>query len=496
MSAPPSTTAWPSPSSSTSPSASASAAAPTDNPYYLLYLGIEATIPFALRNLAVQVALSSVVFTLYAVLLFITNSKQRTSWTFSLATVVFGLFFATAFTNSIQLAHALKNPGKKVEMGIEYGDVVITLCLPWIGDWLIWLRMISLWPVEVRRRPTYLVMFGVPVGIKLFRFGILAALLEKLYHQMADSMSAADLGSKVWPLSWLTWAEYGAMLIDVSICSGICIARLSALMTPSHSERRSIALQTRLQLLLKNTISSFILPVISAVVMIILGAKGTFAAYGTMTKVNAGVTAINVLIAIIIPILQQSSVEEKIRGSQADQANSFIRNRMRSRGSQNTHPRSPAGSKHLRQGTAGIIQTTLEESFVDHVAYNRTKPYSPGSMSEKRSPTDAHFDLGDDMEMNSQQHSPVASGMSGFGEASIRPGHASSNELDRGDGGGGGGEADLAGATATTLPLRDGEDDHDPYRQPMVGVEAMHAVSDESTRDVLRTMPRISRFGQ
>ncbi|CAD6919090.1 unnamed protein product [Tilletia controversa] len=495
---------------------SAAAAAPTDDPYYLLYMGVQATIPFALRNMAVQVALSSVVFTLYLILVSVSHARQRRTWTFALASLVFALFFVTAFTNSIQLAHALQNPAHKVDMGIEFGDVVLTLCLPWIGDWLVWLRMISLWPKEHRGRAEYMVMFGAPVVLKIFRLGILCALLDKLYHQMLTSMNAADLYSKVWPLSWLTWTEYGAMLVDVSICSAICIARLTALMTPSHSERRSFALQSRLRLLLTNTVSSFILPVISAVVMVILGAGTNFDPYATWCKVNAGITAINVLIAIIIPTIQHKSNEEQ-GGSADNHTNSFMRNKMRSgRGSAADNgaarqgpPAASAGHAHSRAHN-GVMQTTLEESFVDHLEYGVqvcSPDFSQTQSSEKKSPMDETYEQ-DGLEMkvpgnrprnlsnlsattmmttavppiptiecgghSPQAGSRLAPGSNGL---AIRP-YASSTDLER-------------------RPHRHTSSQNqelDPYHHTTTVTGA--PLNDDDTRDVLRTMPRLSRFGQ
>ncbi|KAK0520872.1 hypothetical protein OC835_007064 [Tilletia horrida] len=567
----PTMTSWSlSPTGTSTPTATA---APTDDPYYLLYMGIQATIPFALRNMAVQVALSSVVFTLYGILLFITRTRHRQTWTFALASVVFALFFASAFTNSLQLAHALQYPGKKVGMGIAFGDVILTLCLPWIGDWLIWLRMLSLWPADSRWHSPYVFMFGAPVVVKLFRFAVLCALLKKLWYEMATSINAADLGSKVWPLGWLTWAEYGSMLMDVSICSAICIIRLTLLMNPSHSDRRSTALQSRLRLLLGNTVSSFVLPVVASVVMIILGAVGTFDAYATMTKINAGVTAINVLIAIIIPILQHNSVEERNFGSDpSNQPNSFIRNKMRSRsqgGTHKSHARMPTLCSRTRalascggaDGAAaaaaaaaasvhGIVQTTHEEAFVDHLDYG-VQPYSPGvSLGEKKDSLglggrhdDEEADDEDDhvdvelgrhdeahelkapqlqMSAHPSPHRQTAWGnqsgapspsSSGFERASLgaggSPGTAASYQAGRGY---------MLGATSTDVERGAGGQAHessltvvDPHHHGSmmhhgggaglgvgIAVTTPALLDDEhgTLDDVLRTMPRMSRFGQ
>ncbi|KAE8211428.1 hypothetical protein CF327_g4823 [Tilletia walkeri] len=509
-------------SAASSPTASslASASAPTDDPYYLLYMGVQATIPFALRNMAVQVALSSVVFTLYMILVFLSHTRQRRTWTFALASLVFALFFATAFTNSIQLAHALENPGHKVEMGIEFGDVVLTLCLPWIGDWLVWLRMISLWPAEHRTRPAYLLMFGIPVVIKVFRFGILCALLDKLYGQMATSMNASDLYAKVWPLSWLTWAEYGAMLVDVFICSAICIARLTALMTPSHSERRSFALQSRLRLLLTNTVSSFILPVISAVVMIILGSRKNFDPYATMTKVNAGVTAINVLIAIIIPIVQHKSAEDQGHSSE-NHANSYIRNKMRSArgGTMNSgsrrNPAMGSADNTNSRPLNGIMQTTLEEAFVDHLDYG-VQPYSPGfGSAEKKSPTQETFgDAGDEDGLGlktdggggnrSRNLSNLSATTTTMTNVPSLPNDDSGHSAQQsGDQSGDTAVASLPRSYASSTDMeraalhRHTSSQHQEMEMYRPSTAATGVtMADIDTRDVLRTMPRLSRFGQ
>ncbi|KAL9931231.1 hypothetical protein V8E36_009908 [Tilletia maclaganii] len=538
-------------------SLTARASTPTDDPYYQLYMGIQATIPFALRNMGVQIALSSVVFTLYLILLCITSARHRQTWTFALATVVFALFFTTAFTKSLQLAHALQSPGHKVEMGIEFGDVVLTLCLPCIGDWFIWLRMLSLWPMDERKRPAYLIMFGIPVVIKVFRFAVLCFLLNLLYNQMATSIKAADLGSKVWPLQWPTWAEYGAMLVDVSICSAICVIRLTSLMSPTHSERRSLALQSRLRLLLSNTVSSFILPVLSAVVMIILGAVGSFDAYATTTKVNAGIS---------------DNPDDRTMGSEpSNQTNTFMQNKIRAR---SRSAGLSSGGRHPAAG-GGIIQTTLEEAFVDHLDYG-LQPYSPSgdftTLGEKNGGSNEMVDGEDADDDDEDVEVGDGNGGSGGGEGRSRsqmggsnvplPGgpmgrqrsvsQLSSSSRTNGSGGGGrvgngteggaleaglrtsngggtggggshedrlspasptatprGGSRSRTGAVpdfqqafATDPDVAFAHHHHHHHAANMLasgsspGIPSSLLGADEATQDVLRTMPRLSRFGQ
>ncbi|CAD6886785.1 unnamed protein product [Tilletia controversa] len=322
------------------PGADASSALGTDSEFARLYFIEQAVIPFVVRNLCIQIAFSSAVVTLYVCLLYMSQAHHRRTWTFALVTLVAGLFFVTAFTNSSQLTHTLVNPTKKVPLSIGFCDAFITLCLPWVADWVISLRAVALVPVRDRRKPKY-IAFGVLVlSIKIVRGVALILLGVHIHTHMRDSMSPADLGTKVWPISSLTWVEYGGMLVDTSLCSAICAWRLTNLMTPSRSSR-SKAVQERLRLLLFNTISSFIFPAVSALVMIILAAVSTFEAYSSLTKINSGIVSLNVLIAMLIPIIDaNTSGHRQLAQRDAAITDSFLRNN-RVRSLSLSHPNSP-----------------------------------------------------------------------------------------------------------------------------------------------------------
>ncbi|KAK0548324.1 hypothetical protein OC844_007039 [Tilletia horrida] len=184
---------------------------------------------------------------------------------------------------------------------------------------------------------------------------------------MRDSMSPADLGTKVWPVAPSTWVEYGGMLLDTTICAAVCTWRLTTLMTPSRSESRSKALQERLRLLLFNTISSFIFPAISALVMIILAASSSFDTYSSAPKINSGIVAMNVLIAMLIPIID-ASVTENRQTAQRDAAltDSFLRQHKSRSMSLTTSPQlgivSGNGGGGARPSSrAGVLPTTMVE---------------------------------------------------------------------------------------------------------------------------------------
>ncbi|KAL9931234.1 hypothetical protein V8E36_009911 [Tilletia maclaganii] len=327
------------------PNSPASAAMPN---YEVLFLTVKATVPFAIRNLCIQIAFSSAVITLYIFLLFLSSPHHRATWTFALVSFITALFFVTAFTNSIQLTHSLSQPEIKNPIGIEFTDAFITLCLPWFADWIIFLRAIALVPPRERREHKWLILAAIVLFIKLTRGGFLIYLCYHLHSQMKDSMTPADLGTKVWPIAGSTWVEYAGMLVDTTICSAVCTLRLRSLMKPSRSETRSKALQERLRLLLLNTLSSFIFPVISTVVMIILAAVSTFEAYASAPKVNSGIVTMNVLIAMLIPIID-SSVAEKRSAAQRELAitDSFLRKNHKSR------TLSVSGGPHQHQQLSG-----------------------------------------------------------------------------------------------------------------------------------------------
>ncbi|KAE8219704.1 hypothetical protein CF319_g6651 [Tilletia indica] len=322
------------------PGPDADSASATDSHYAQLHFIQQAVIPFVVRNLCIQIAFSSAVVTLYIFLLYMSQPHHRKTWTFALVTLVAGLFFVTAFTNTSQLTHTLVDPTKKVPFGIEYCDAIITLGLPWVADWVIFLRAVALVPVRDRKKPKYAALGALVLTIKIIRGSFLVPLCIHLHNQMRDSMSPADLGTKVWPVAPMTWVEYGGMLVDTSLCSAICAWRLTNLMRPSQTSR-SKALQERLRLLLFNTISSFVFPAISALVMIILAAVASFETYSSLPKINSGIVALNVLIAMLIPIIDAMESEHR-QMAQRDAAitDSFLRkNRPRSMSA--SHPANP-----------------------------------------------------------------------------------------------------------------------------------------------------------
>ncbi|KAK0520874.1 hypothetical protein OC835_007066 [Tilletia horrida] len=155
-------TLWPTPSTATQPVS-----------YEELYLIEQALIPFAVRNLCIQIAFSSAIVTLYAFLVLLSQPHHRRTWTFALVTLVATLFFVTAFTNSAQLTHSLLHPTTKVPLGIEFCDAFITLCLPWFADWVIFLRAVALVPVRDRRKPKYMALGILILLIKVIRGGFL-----------------------------------------------------------------------------------------------------------------------------------------------------------------------------------------------------------------------------------------------------------------------------------------------------------------------------------
>ncbi|KAK0549350.1 hypothetical protein OC845_003152 [Tilletia horrida] len=334
--------------------------APVD--YEVLYLTEQATIPFAVRNLCIQIAFSSAVFTLYFALLVMSHSHHRKTWTFALVTLVTSLFVVTAFTNAFQLTHSLTNPLDKVPLGIEFTDAFITLTLPWIADWCIFLRAIALIPLRDRKKPLWLALGCFVLVLKVIRLAFLIDLVIRLHREMKTSLSPADLGNKVWPLASSTWVEYGGMLLDTTICASVCAWRLSTLMTPTRSESRSRQLQERLRLLLFNTISSFILPAISCLVMIVLGAVGTFMSYSTVPKINSGVVSINVLIAMLIPIVDAQVSETR---SMAVQGMAITDSFLRRRDDRSPHVSQMSGGPPRKLSAASIAHKAIPEQDDD-----------------------------------------------------------------------------------------------------------------------------------
>lgn len=265
--------------------------------------------------ITINFAFSGMAAPLVALLLWSARRRHYKLATYWVALLCALLLFIASFLNGPDMywGPVYHRP---IPLGFDVVIGAINFLLPWLADLNVTLRLLIFYPLKRTSYRTLAAIFGLPLAIKLARFGMIVWYIN-LYTEVergahhGDREAQAKLANVPGPV----YAEFALQILDNLWGSVILIYRLRSFLFNHYTvtggasnvgganKQRFLTIRSKLRNALHVAVLSCILPVGSCIALAVTSAQKNFDALNSVDAVHYGICTVNILIAQLLPML-------------------------------------------------------------------------------------------------------------------------------------------------------------------------------------------------